>query len=378
MSMISILKRWTKGCVDLYNGSVEYRDLAPTDQIENGDEYIKALHWALNESRIRNIALAGPYGSGKSSIIESYLRRGKNKKHLRISMATFIENAEKEAAKNGDNSRTKIPSEKIEEGILKQLFYKVDHKRIPQSRYRKLHRIGFWKCYIWLSIIAVIALGTVYVFWPDSFSFLVERIEDAGARMNIKESWAKLFSIIMSAFSIGAAAYGVRHLFSRFQIKEAKIPGADATVAKQSINNDSVFDKNMDEIVYFFEETKYEVVFFEDLDRLDDPMIFVRLRELNTILNNYDAIKHRIVFVYAVKDDIFKDADRTKFFDFIIPVIPVINSTNSGDILLKMLEEAKKKGVTHDISQGYIDDVSPYIQDMRTLLNIYNEFICFR
>lgn len=341
MGIIDTLKKWRKGHIDLCDSPVEYRDLAPTDQIENGDEYIKALQWALNESRIRNIALAGPYGSGKSSIIESYLRRGKNKKHLRISMATFIENAEEEATKNGDNSRTKIPSEKIEEGILKQLFYKVDHKKIPQSRYRKLHRVGFWKCYIWLAIVAAIALGTVYVFWPDSFSFLVERIEDAGARMNIKEFWANLFSAIVLALSIGAAAYGVRHLFSRFQIKEAKIPGADATVSKQSINNDSVFDKNMDEIVYFFEETKYEVVFFEDLDRLDDPMIFVRLRELNTILNNYDAIKHRIVFVYAVKDDIFKDADRTKFFDFIIPVIPVINSTNSGDILLKMLEKAK-------------------------------------
>ena len=68
MGIIDTLRKWRKRRVDLCDSPIEYRDLAPTDQIENGDEYMKALHWALNESRIRNIALAGPYGSGKSSI----------------------------------------------------------------------------------------------------------------------------------------------------------------------------------------------------------------------------------------------------------------------------------------------------------------------
>lgn len=48
-------------------------------------------------------------------------------------------------------------------------------------------------------------------------------------------------------------------------------------------------------------------MFFEDLDRLDDPKIFVHLRELNNLLNNDDVIKKKpIVFVYAVRDDIFQ------------------------------------------------------------------------
>ena len=63
---------------------------------------------------------------------------------------------------------------------------------------------------------------------------------------------------------------------------------------------ETVFNKNMDEIVYFFEETKHRVVFFEDLDRLEDPSIFIHLRELNTLLNNYDGIKGRIVFIYTI------------------------------------------------------------------------------
>ena len=107
--------------------------------------------------------------------------------------------------------------------------------------------------------------------------------------------------------------------------------------------------------------------------------IFVHLRELNNLLNNDDAIKAKtIVFVYAVRDDIFSKEDRTKFFDFIIPVITVINSTNSGEILLQRLQEAKANGIEHDISQGFVLDISPFISDMRILQNIYNEFVIYK
>lgn len=38
MDIIDTLKKWRKGHIDLCDSPVEYRDLAPTDQIENGDE----------------------------------------------------------------------------------------------------------------------------------------------------------------------------------------------------------------------------------------------------------------------------------------------------------------------------------------------------
>ena len=165
---------------------------------------------------------------------------------------------------------------------------------------------------------------------------------------------------------------------TRYHVKEITLP-ADAKVEKDNNLSESVFNKNLDEIMYFFEATGYKIVFFEDLDRLDDRKIFVHLRELNNLLNNDDTIKEKpIVFIYAVKDDIFTKDDRTKFFDFIIPVIPVINSTNSGEILLKRLQESEKNGIQHNISSDFIFDVSPYISDMRVLQNIYNEFVIYK
>lgn len=71
----------------------EFTDLAPIDDIENGAEYLKALHWAIKKKKVKNIALAGPYGAGKSSIIDTYLKKHRmiRNKSLRVSMATFVE-----------------------------------------------------------------------------------------------------------------------------------------------------------------------------------------------------------------------------------------------------------------------------------------------
>lgn len=70
----------------------DFSDLAPLDSIDNTSEYLNALDWALKNRRIRNVALCGPYGAGKSSIINSYLKSHADaqQKSLRISMATFM------------------------------------------------------------------------------------------------------------------------------------------------------------------------------------------------------------------------------------------------------------------------------------------------
>lgn len=289
-------------------------------------------------------------------------------------MATFVEN---KTDKNGNPKKISLEQDEIELGILKQLFYKVNYKKIPQSRYRKLHKINWKRVWGYLVLIFFVFGIVEFIFFPDTFQMIIKKIEVAGGKFGLK---GMVSNSIFLAFCVGILAIIARTyrlVLFRFKVNEVKLP-AETVLKNSETAAETVFNKNMDEIVYFFEETKYRIVFFEDLDRLEDPSIFIHLRELNILLNNYDGIKGRIVFVYAIRDDIFTDTDRTKFFEFIIPVIPIINSTNSGEIFLQKLEESEKKGIVHEISQEFILDVSPYVEDMRILQNIYNEFIVYK
>lgn len=371
-------------------GNFEYRDLAPIDNIENGDKYIEALDWAFQNKKVKNIALTGPYGAGKSSVIETFLAQDdeKNnkgipfranpirKKSLKISMATFFKG---KALENEDSAeKIKVDADEVEKGILKQLFYKVESGKIPQSRYRKIHKIKFFPVFV--SILAAMIFTAILsdIFAPEKLSTFVETVSNFLSRKKLSHINTYFFIGMLFTVTSGIIAYLYCTVISRFRIKEVKLP-SDTTIQSSREEADSVFNKNLDEIMYFFEATGYRIVFFEDLDRLDDPKIFVHLRELNNLLNNDDAIKRKpIVFVYAVRDDIFSKEDRTKFFDFIIPIIPVINKTNSGEILLQRLQEAKGKAIEHNISQGFVLDVSPYVSDMRVLQNIYNEFVIYK
>ena len=363
----------------------EYRDLTPIDNIENGDEYIEALNWAFQNKKVKNIALTGPYGAGKSSIIETFLRKNDEDKSahnkirssaLKISMATFLKGNN---ATNDSNGKIRVDADEVEKGILKQLFYKVEPSRIPQSRYRKLHPIKRLKTFLCVFTAMLVVLFFMEAMTPatcDKFMKVIERV--VSPILPAVPYSTKIAAVLLFIFFACIITCLYRTVISKFRVKEIKLP-TDTTVQSGVDEADSVFNRNLDEIMYFFEETGYKTVFFEDLDRLDDPKIFVHLRELNNLLNNDDAIKAKpIVFVYAVRDNIFSKEDRTKFFDFIIPVIPVINSTNSGEILLQRLQEAKANGIEHDVSQEFVLDISPFISDMRILQNIYNEFVIYK
>ena len=57
----------------------------------------------------------------------------------------------------------------IEEGILKQLFYRVDVGKIPQSRYRKIKKLSYWKIFISLLLLTVVALAVYLEINPNVF-----------------------------------------------------------------------------------------------------------------------------------------------------------------------------------------------------------------
>ena len=136
----------------------------------------------------------------------------------------------------------------------------------------------------------------------------------------------------------------------------------------------SIFNKHLDEIIYFFQVTNYDVLIIEDLDRFNTSDIYLKLRELNQLINDSKEIGRHITFIYAVKDDVFKDSQRAKFFDYISTVIPVINPSNSKD---KLKEELRLRGY-EDIPDDDLEEIAFFINDMRLLRNIANEYQQYR
>ena len=233
-----------------------------------------------------------------------------------------------------------------------------------------------------ISIFSLLLAFICGFFLTDKTCALFDRALSIGSYWGLGDLSTVFFVICVWMAGVLFLAYLFRGITKRFSLKEVNL--ADKAVFSEGLEDDeSIFNKNMDEIVYFFEETGYDTVFIEDLDRFESTEIFIKLRELNTILNNYEQIKKRIAFIYAIRDDIFVKDERTKFFDFIIPVIPIINSTNSGEILREKLDVIEMEDGTfssskYDISSRFITLISPFIEDMRVLTSICNEFVIYK
>jgi hypothetical protein len=161
----------------------------------------------------------------------------------------------------------------------------------------------------------------------------------------------------------------IKHCNLNFQNIELEIEKEDET---------SEFNRYMDEVVYFFEETGYTIVLFEDIDRFKDARIFAKLRELNLILNSAKQIGQKpIRFIYALRDNVFTGTERVKFFDFILPIVPIVDSKSSAAKLKDMLTAYVGEGKIAEYDE-MIHALSPYISDMRLMNNIVNEFSAYR
>jgi hypothetical protein len=340
--------------------STPYNSLSPTDDAENIDYYIESLNWALiNREKIKNIAISGPYGSGKSSVIQTFKKRNKNKdfRFLSISLATF-----KEINDEASNPTSEELLRLVELSILQQFFYHEKDSKIPDSRFKKIksHSKPFLR-FLTLGI-TIFLISFLYLIFPD---FLAKF-----SVVTIKSEYQNLVHLITVFFFIIGLLYllyKATTIIKSMAIKKLSINNAsieiDDNISKSILNN------HLDEILYFFEVTKYNTVIIEDIDRFEQTEVFTKLRELNLLINNSKKIKENIVFVYAIRDDMFKDNQRTKFFDFMIPIIPVINSSNSNEKLLKIIKTNNYK-----ISNDLVSNISLFISDMRLLFNIMNEY----
>lgn len=325
--------------------------------------------------RIKNIAITGPYGAGKSSIIQTLERDYPEFKYLNLSLATLrtdeVPAKSDESEMNTSDNNMGIPSDsnqieslnrRIEYSILQQIIYKEESSKVPNSRLRRIRHFTTQELVKYGIAIIVFLLCFFVVFEP---SWL--KVETFYSMFNFGKAnfWIDLFC---ATIMIGESFFFIQKLIQAYS--NSKLNKLNLKDGEIELADTSIFNKHLDEILYFFQVTKYNVVVIEDVDRFGTTDIFLKLRELNQLINESNVIGRAVVFLYAVKDDLFIDEDRVKFFDYIVTVVPTINPSNSKDKLKNLLSE---KGHTN-FNDDDLSEMGFFIQDMRLLINIVNEY----
>lgn len=344
--------------------------------------YVLEINRALKTPGIHNIALSGNFGVGKSSILKE-LAKSHEDQVIELSLSTLAPRKDHSAVDDLPKQAT-TPTNLIQREIVKQLLYSKQPNKTPASRFQRIQR--FQLCpELRISGLTglVIAIAFLLTGWT-------ERIVSELAPSLTENPLIHLGAMILG----GAITFAFRHMFHG-RINIGTLSAGSATITLDD-NTASYFDQYLDEIVYFFEVSNCDIVIFEDIDRFNEPLIFETLQSLNTLLNASRDKGSPIRFIYAIKDSIFDiskvngnnhdpssanepvqseavRANRTKFFDLIIPVVPFITHRSARNLTRQILKE-----INHQIDPNLITLASQYVPDMRLLKNVRNEFIVFR
>lgn len=343
--------------------------LSPIDDFNRHKEYIIRLKNAIDQPNVFNIALTGSYGAGKSSILKTFKAYYPEYHYVNVSLASFVEVNMPESDITPKDKEDGF-EEQLEYSILQQLFYQVKATNIPESRFGRIERISKKKRILMVLGILLFVVANLFLFCQEQVNkyFLIPA--------EVLKS-SSLFGISISVFVIGICVILFQLILFIKKISIKNLTLDKATLEFEEKKNVSIMNRYLDEILYLFQEKKYNVVIFEDIDRFENTHIFTKLRELNLILNQSEEIGRRIVFLYALKDDIFANAEeRTKFFDYIVPVIPFVNASNSGDLFRRKITDLHIPEA--EVSSSFITDISVFVNDMRVLTNVVNEFDLYR
>ena len=353
----------------------KFRALTSNKDVEIKPVTLKALEFAIDEkSEVTNVAVTGNYGAGKSSVVESFELKCENKKFIHISLGQYDET--KSSEKNGLDKRE---INTIEGKIINQLLHQIDPNKIRKSIFKTLDtesQVNPINITVYLGLIILLSL---YLFNFSSWQGLVQNFSWL--------SWTTkpIISLLALAILFVLIIYGIFYL-SKLQrdfgfIKTPSLKAEKIETNIEIFSNESsrvsYFDRYLDDVVYLFKKSGADVIVFEDIERFNDSRIFEKLKELNIVINRKRKVSRetKLVFFYLVKDNLFESQERTKFFDYIIPIVPVVTASNSHNQLKKILENM---GEYDNLDKTFLFNISLYLDDMRLINNVCNEYLTYK
>jgi hypothetical protein len=340
--------------------------------------YKDALDFVFANEDIKNVGVSGAYSAGKSSVIETYKALFPEKRFLHISL-TYFESAETKDDQDDELQNGRLINENILEGkILNQLIHQIDTKKIPQTSFRVKHEVSNKDIFLVAIAVILFACALAYFLGFDVWKQYVGNLSDEWLKRILQWSTDSAWQLFSGVVVMAFLAWFIYTIFLLQQnksfFKKVSVQGNEIEIFEQS--DDSYFDKYLNEVLYLFENSGADVIVFEDMDRYNANQIFQRLREVNSLVNNRrkKTQKQPLRFFYLLRDDIFVSKDRTKFFDFIIPIVPILDGSNSYDQFIAHFEAG---GLLESFDEKFLQDISLYVDDMRILKNIYNEFVIY-
>lgn len=328
--------------------------------------YSEEFKFVFGDPLCRNIAVSGPYGAGKSSVIEKVKEEYSNLKWITVSLATFGKNethsngssAHEYDSDSNDGTVSKNEEENaIEAEVLRQIIYKINPATTPKSRIHKMQDRGRLKDF-GIALYALLFIASCLLM-PSCLSNLLSGLW-SWFDISVTAVWAIM--LLLGLYQIA------RHnAFSKF-VKSFKFLNTEINIQAE---NQTPYERCVDELVYLLNASGKDVVVFEDLDRFNNLSIFQKMRSLNELVNEDkgDSGTKPLRFIYLIKDSLFDEPrDRTKFFDYVIPVIPYVDPNNALDIFRKALED-----VGIEVDNGFLFQLASFIDDPRIVHDIVDE-----
>ena len=250
--------------------NIKFESLTPKILNKNNPIYTRALDFAFADDSIKNIAITGVYGSGKSTIGNTYVKEKNLKNIITVSLGKYEDECGESRYNNdgkveNNSCSIKVDNEKenrIERQIINQIVSQIDSKKISKSKYKFKSDKGDFGETIPIFIVLVIIL--VLINW-DKFGKIFSMIK-----------WYKLedFKEILSLSIVGIpfliSLFFIILVLKKkniFSISKINFKLVEAQLDDKVSSDETVIDKDMKEIVYLLYNSATEVVVFEDLDR---------------------------------------------------------------------------------------------------------------
>ena len=190
------------------------------NKADDPDSYksVQELNEVLSSAKkhkIRNVALTGPFGSGKSSVLmtlQEDFSSGRN--YLPISLATLQANEEGDnifkSENNTSDEEKKIENlnRKIEYSILQQLIYREEAKTVPNSRFRRIVHLSKWEL-LRYPLYVILSLICFFVLFEPSFA----KVDSIYNFFSWGDTWNVIFDFIAVGWLLFMLFIAIRYIF---------------------------------------------------------------------------------------------------------------------------------------------------------------------